>query len=178
MPRPLLLLDVDGVLNPFAAPPERRPEGYATHRMRPNGWDAPGLKPLRVWLNPAHGPLLLALPYELVWATTWMDEANRWISPQLGLPELPFIAWPEMFAVDENGVHWKTRHLVEYAAGRPFAWVDDELGDPDRAWVAGHHGGEALLHRVDPRIGLTDADFEALDTWARGREPGGDGSRP
>ncbi len=33
MNRPLLLIDVDGPLNPYAAPPHRRPDGYQTHRM-------------------------------------------------------------------------------------------------------------------------------------------------
>jgi hypothetical protein len=59
MSRPLLFLDVDGPLNPYAAQPERRPEGYTTIRatVRPG-------RPLRVWLNPSHGPALLSLDYD------------------------------------------------------------------------------------------------------------------
>lgn len=50
--RPILYLDVDGPLNPYAAKPHRRPEGYSTHRMLPDSWRARGYrKPLRVWLN-------------------------------------------------------------------------------------------------------------------------------
>ncbi len=64
------------------------------------------------------------------------------------------------------GIHWKTAALVAYAAGRPFAWVDDEIGADDRAWVAAHHPGRALLHRVDPRRGLTATDYETLTAWA------------
>lgn len=66
--RPLLLLDVDGPLNPYAAKPSRRPPGYATHRMLPDSWVASSprprasTRPLRVWLNPGHGPALLGLP--------------------------------------------------------------------------------------------------------------------
>ena len=40
MSRPLLYIDVDGPLNPYAAEPERRPAGYSTHRMKPEGWIA------------------------------------------------------------------------------------------------------------------------------------------
>ncbi|MGW4520279.1 hypothetical protein [Amycolatopsis sp. NPDC004378] len=36
----------------------------------------------------------------------------------------------------DPGPHWKTRPIVEHAAGRPFAWVDDETTDADRSWVA------------------------------------------
>ncbi len=35
-----------------------------------------------------------------------------------------------------NGLRWKTRTLVEWAAGRPFARGGDEVTDTDRAWVA------------------------------------------
>lgn len=45
------------------------------------------------------------------------------------------------------------------------AWVDDEVSDLDRAWVAAHHQGPALLHRVDSAIGLPDTDLAALDDW-------------
>jgi hypothetical protein len=64
-----------------------------------------------------------------------------------------------------RGVHWKTPFLVEYAAGRPFAWVDDELGSADRAWVSARHGGDALRHRVDPRVGITPEDYAILAEW-------------
>ncbi|MFD7491011.1 hypothetical protein ACFV8T_01075 [Streptomyces sp. NPDC059832] len=166
--RPLLFLDVDGPLNPYDAPPHKRPEGYSTHRMRPTGWDHPWNKPLRVWLNHGHGDQLLALPYDLVWATTWQDEANDWIGPHLGLPKLPVVNWPTTAQQGESGLHWKTRTLAEYAAGRPFAWVDDELGPQDREWIAGHHGAPALLHRVSARVGLRPDDFGTLTGWATG----------
>jgi hypothetical protein len=59
------------------------------------------------------------------------------------------------------GVHWKTPFLVEFAA----AWVDDELGEADRDWVSARHTGDALLHKVDPRVGLTAADYAILAGW-------------
>jgi len=164
--KPLLFLDVDGPLNPYAAKPSRRPEGYETHRMRPSGWDLPWQKPLRVWLNPDHGSYLLGLPFDLVWATTWAAEANEWIAPHIGLPELPFVDWPEKHAKRDDGTYFKTHDLVAYAAGRPFAWVDDEIGDADREYVARVHAGPALLHHVNPAKGLLDDDFHQLHVWA------------
>ncbi len=179
--RPLLLVDVDGPLNPYAAKPHRRPEGYGTHRLSTPRWEAAerrrlaqwGLpdrlaKPLRVWLNPHHGRALNALPFDLVWATTWEEEANAFIAPVLGLPELPFIAWRSPRAEPGGGVFWKTPEIVAWTQGRAFAWIDDEITDADRAWVDTHHVGPALLHRVDPRSGLTDDDFAVLTAWATG----------
>lgn len=175
--RPLLLLDVDGPLNPWRADPCDGPAGYGSYDMRPTGWEPPR-PPLRVLLNVGHGPRLLALACRLVWATTWEAQANTWIAPVLGLPELPFVPLPrpqprpqprpgDGGSEGESGrVHWKTRILMEWADGRPFAWVDDEITDADRACVARHYHGEAHLHRVDPAKGLLPADFATLGVWA------------
>jgi hypothetical protein len=162
--RPLLFLDVDGPLNPYAAKPERRPAGYTTLRV-PRERE-PGTT-LRVWLNPEHGRALLDLEYELCWATAWEGRANRWVGPTINLPELPYVDFGAVRLQERpDGVHWKTAVVVEYAGGRPFAWVDDELGDLDHAYVAAHHPGPALLHHVNPRIGLLDEDFTVLADFA------------
>ncbi|WP_199923446.1 hypothetical protein [Streptomyces sp. NRRL F-5123] len=168
MSRPLLYLDVDGPLNPYAAQPERRPPGYTTLRVT-LGPDRSALsgRTLRVWLAPWHGPALLDLGYELYWATTWMADANRWIAPVLGLPELPYVDFGDALLSERpDGVHWKTAALVDHAAGRPFAWVDDEQSALDGEYVAGHHPAPALLHHVSPRLGLRPADFETLAEWS------------
>ncbi|MEU5294539.1 hypothetical protein [Streptomyces umbrinus] len=175
MNRPLLFLDVDGPLNPYAAESEKCPSGYTTlivpqddgaHGER--GGLSARRRPLLVWLNPEHGKALLGLGYELCWATTWMDDANRWIAPVLGLPELPFVDFGgALFRDRPDGVHWKTVPLIDYADGRPFAWVDDEQSDLDQAYVTAHHRGPGLLHHVNPRIGMRESDFRTLTDFAR-----------
>jgi hypothetical protein len=180
--KPLLLVDVDGPLNPYAAHRNQRPDGYQTFRMLPPTWvtderrrlDMWGLldrrmKPLRVWLNPSHGSALAELPYELVWATTWEHEANEFIGPVLGLPELPFIAWSSRQS--EDGLNWKTRQIVGWVDGRAFAWIDDEITEADRAWVSENHRGPAHLLRIDPRKGLLAEDFADLADWGAQFKP-------
>lgn len=176
---PLLLLDVDGPLNPFAARLRLRPRGFTTHRIKPADWIArhaplpeEQVAPLRVWLRPGHGPQLAALPYDLVWATTWMHGANKHIGPVLGLPELPVIEWRELFTPGPDGVHWKLPQIVEWARGRPFAWVDDGITDSDHRYVSVHHDGPALLHWVSPRRGLRARDFAVLRDWEAGVRAG------
>lgn len=173
--KPLLLLDVDGPLNPWKANPSRRPEGYTTRRLRPEGWKNPRKRPLRVWLKPSHGPELMKLPFELVWCTTWKHEANEMIGPVLGLPELPVITFDRNWKLPTrgDGTYFKTHDLVAWVAGRPFAWVDDEITDFDRDYVAEHHKAAALLHYINPRTGLLDEDFKALAAWAAGLQERG-----
>ncbi|MER6777969.1 MULTISPECIES: hypothetical protein [unclassified Streptomyces] len=160
--RPLLFLDVDGPLIPFGAGPHELPGGYPAYGT------GDGANPLLARLDPALGSRLLALPCELVWATTWMADANAWVAPRIGLPDLPVVSWPDQSEGDGPGrTHWKTPALAAYAAGRPFAWVDDEITAADRTWVRAHHPAPALLHRVDPRFGLGPADFTTLAAWLR-----------
>ncbi|MDN3028752.1 HAD domain-containing protein [Streptomyces sp. S.PB5] len=158
----LLFLDIDGTILPFGS---SRP--YPLYEG-PEGPVAAG-HPLLARADPGLGGRLAALGCVLVWATTWTTEdANDLLAPWLGLPPLPTVDWPDP-PPDEEGVrHWKTRSLVEWAAGRPFVWVDDEIGAVDRAWVAAHHPAPALLHRVDHRYGLTDADFMVVREWLGG----------
>lgn len=73
---PLPLLDVDGPLIPIGGGPPTAPEGDPG---RANVIDASdGLSnPLLSRLNPMHGERLSMLMCELVWATTWMADANE-----------------------------------------------------------------------------------------------------
>ncbi|MCR3750876.1 HAD domain-containing protein [Lentzea californiensis] len=157
--RPLVFLDVDGTLLPHGGV---QLPSTLEHWAE---WQLPS-NPHLAALAPEHGTRLLALGCDLMWATAWMHDANAVIAPLLGLPQLPVADLPDAPLEDEAGVlHWKTRALVEIAAGRPFVWVDDEISDLDRVWVAERHREGALLLRVDSATGVTDADFVRLEAW-------------
>ncbi|MEU7256468.1 hypothetical protein AB0B21_11750 [Streptomyces rimosus] len=174
--RPLLFLDIDGPLHPYATLSGTCPEEYITvdlpaEARRPSAAAGPRsyVRPGTMWLNPVHGPALLALGFELCWASTWMGDANRWIGPVLGLPPLPFVDFGDALLRERpDGVHWKSAPLVAHAGGRPFAWVDDEQTDADNAHITATHRAESLLYHVNPRIGLRHEDFTALAEFSAG----------
>ncbi|MET7511564.1 hypothetical protein [Streptomyces albidoflavus] len=153
MALPLLLLDVDGVLNPFAAP--TCPEGYREYAFFPE--DDP---PVR--LRAAHGPWLRALfrTFEPAWATGWEDEANVFLAPALELPALPVVRFPPVpFDPAE-----KVPAIDAFAGDRPAAWVDDAHTEAGTAW-ARSRAAPTLLLPSDPARGLTAEMVAELDAW-------------
>lgn len=152
MERPLLFLDVDGPLIPFGASPGRLQRPASGAEVLPDQGN-----PLLARLDRAVGARLMALGCDLVWASTWGDEANEAVAPRIGLPRLPVVEWPDGFTEDgPRGLHWKTRALVEWAGPRPFIWVDDEISDMDRLWVAAQHRGRrCCIASTRPRASPT-----------------------
>lgn len=168
--KPLLLLDVDGVLNPWAA--GERPGEFVEYRFRLQRW---GRKRLRVWLNPGHGAELRALAeragIELAWATTWGHRANVLVGPAIGLPELPVIEFAG--AHDDGLPSWKFPAVARFAYGRPLAWLDDDFGlfPEARAAFLAKRNADGLateLLDVDPKVGLTGEDLGAVGRWVAG----------
>ncbi|MFF8962255.1 HAD domain-containing protein [Streptomyces globisporus] len=152
-PRPLLLLDVDGVLNPFVAP--ACPPGYREHGFFPD--DDP---PVR--LNDSHAPwpALLSARFDLVWATGWEDEANTYLAPHFNLPPLPVIRFPPVpFAPAA-----KVPPIAAFTGDRPAAWVDDAHTAEARLW-AESRTARTLLVATDPARGLTEVAVRTLLRW-------------
>jgi hypothetical protein len=109
--RPLLFLDVDGPLIPIGGHRDAA-DSHLDRRLTPASALALASNPLLYRLDARCGRWLAALPCELVWATTWMADANEVIGPLLGLPELPIVQWPEDADNDQPGS----------CTGRPGVW--------------------------------------------------------
>ncbi len=165
----MLLLDVDGVLNPYGAD---CPPGFVEHALFPDEHE-----PVR--LCAAHGGWIaeLADRYDVVWATAWGELANRLLGPLLGLPRFPVVPFPDPPFPAEA----KVPAVDRLVGGRPAAWVDDMLGPAASDWAA-RRGVPTLLLPVEPALGWTREVVERALGWAvsegRGRTTRSPGSGP
>jgi hypothetical protein len=154
--RPLLAVDVDGVISLF---------GFD------DPTDAPGefhlIDGVAHCISLAAGERLrrLAEWYDLVWATGWEERANEYLPTLLGLPEeLPYLTFNGRARF--GSAHWKLDAIGEYACDRPLAWIDDCIDESCRSWAHMRHG-PTLLVPVEPQRGLEEAQTEAMISWAR-----------
>jgi hypothetical protein len=151
--KPLLFVDIDGVISLFGFPPDRRP---------PGAWaNVDGV--VHLLSATARGHLLeLSEHFELVWASGWEEKANEHLPVALELPgPLPYLT----FAPADTHGHWKLAALEAHAGDRPLAWIDDAHDDACRAWAAAR-AAPTLLVATDPATGLTDAHVAQLTAWA------------
>jgi hypothetical protein len=154
-PRPILLVDVDGVLNPWAAADV--PAGYASYDFFPGE---------RVLLCAGHGKLLirLAAQFELVWATAWEHRANQLICPVLALPQLPVIEFP----LDGSDLSFrKLPSVIEAVGNRPCAWIDDAHRSDHYSWAERRRVPTWMVD-IDPALGFTSEVAGRLADWAAG----------
>lgn len=156
--KPLLFLDVDGVLSTY---------GFAGDRDDPrNLHQVDGiLHHIRAEMGPRVKRLLPH--FESLWATGWGERANEHLVFILGMPEeLEVIEFATRPSTDGSG-HWKLEELTERAGDRPAAWVDDGHNEACEAWADGREA-PTLLVSTDPHVGLTDEQVERLIAWADG----------
>lgn len=155
--RPVLAVDVDGVISLFGfeGPLDEVPGRFHL------------IDGIAHCISDGAGPMLLRLAevYELVWATGWEERANDYLPRILGLPEeLPALRFDGRARF--GTAHWKLDAISEYAAERPLAWIDDSLDETCHAWAADRQA-PTLLVPTESAIGITEAQVEALLSWAR-----------
>jgi hypothetical protein len=182
--RPLLFLDVDGVLNAFRAwelvhrwrglvPGNvRAPEGYR-HAVA-DGYD--------LLLRPEHASWLADLDQraEIVWATMWMDRAPAALAPVLGYGERwPFVDFraAQGYALGQRtgqGVgSYKFPGVVAWAGDRPLVWIDDDLEPAIYDWAARRDAGgiPTFLVQPSPDEGWTASERDAVLAFLEAAAP-------
>jgi hypothetical protein len=147
MTKPILLLDVDGVLSVIdKTAPQRQV------RLRGNSF-----YPIK---NSRPFMLLVWRLFEVHWMTAWKAHANR-IAEWAGLPERPVLLgkWGEGFE------DWKAHAVSKFnTVGRRVAWIEDGIGTEAKTIVA--ERGWAYFH-CDSFVGVTDEHIEGLTEFAK-----------
>lgn len=163
---PILLLDVDGVLN---APCRDLPEGW--ERGYFNGfvlaWDPTVTARL--------GELHKSGRVEIRWLTTWTTDADRLLAGPMGLPR-GLTAYerdtgPSGFAGPWGGRSgwWKldvARAVAEAGPDRRIVWIDDDLAEQAAdtgEWLAAH--SHVLVVAPDLFVGLTHEQLDEIEAW-------------
>ena len=155
--KPLLLVDVDGVISLFGFDARQPPQGQFQF-----------VDGIAHFLSAVAGDHLRALSeaYELAWCTGWEEKANEYLPFALGLPgPLPLVTFD---ACDRPaGAHWKLAGIGAYDLDptRPLAWVDDAHDEHCTAWASARHG-PTLLVTTKPAVGITDEHVTVLQDWA------------
>lgn len=157
--RPLLLVDIDGVVSLFGFAPDDRPAGVwaqiegIAHLLSPRAAAA---------LRDVEGD------FDCVWCTGWEEKANENLPGLLGLGP-----WPTLHFDRPSGPgtsmagHWKLDAIDAHCGpDRAVAWVDDVLDDACERWAAGRPG-PTLLVPTSAAAGLTDREAGVLRRWAR-----------
>lgn len=190
--RPLLLLDVDGVLNalgwplPDVWPQWRAGTASADGRDYPIAWAPEVVRRLVEWHEAGR--------VEVQWLTTWGHAANRSLRHLLGMPELVVTGTYQDAAEPDDGANagepdegadalaavtpaardeltgrwWKfdvVRRVVAEQPGRRIVWLDDDLaGQRDlRDWV--QQAADCLPLAPLPITGLRPDDLEVVSAW-------------
>jgi hypothetical protein len=153
--RPILFVDVDGVISLFGFEPQGTP---------PGGFHS--IDGILHCIGSDAGPRLarVAGRFELVWATGWEEKANEYLRSILEMPgDLPVLTFDGRAVF--GTAHWKLQAIEEYARERPMAWIDDSLDKRCTRWAA-RRSAPTLLVETNPAVGITDEHVDTLLRFA------------
>lgn len=103
--------------------------------------------------------------FDIVWASEWGHNAHTAFSEALGLPAEPWPFLPVQFD--------KLAAIRAYARGLPWVWIDGDVVD---LHPQAPESGEGIVVRVDPGVGLSGLDVDALVDRVRGLPGAGGGA--
>jgi hypothetical protein len=160
--RPLLLVDIDGVISLFGGKGRSSGSPFAGRAGSFHSID--GMPHFLSSTAAAH-LLDLQRDFELAWCSGWEEKANEHLPHLLGLPPaLPFLRFER--SVGRANAHWKLDAIDEFAGVRALAWIDDALNAACHEWAAAR-SAPTLLVQTEPEHGLTEREAQLLGAWAK-----------
>lgn len=185
-PRGVLILDIDGSINPFFARhtledhPEKLP-GFEEHFLRDEAYgDA------RVFLQTAvlrdSLSKLQELGIELVWGSAWNENSNlilKMLFPE-GAEHWPTVIFPEEIDFTPPIQSWKLATVREFIEARygdsgPLIWIDDEIFGDAEDWLRSRPARSYML-RPNRHSGATAEDWSSIVSFAESLDGSKDGA--
>jgi hypothetical protein len=156
--KPLLFVDIDGVISLWGFGPDTCPPGV---------WRLVDGIPHFLSSTAAQALLELSADFEMVWCSGWEEKADEHLPHALGIPRaLPHLSFGRPVGGRTNPhAHWKLDAIEEYAGDRPMAWIDDAHDEACRAWARARRA-PTLLVVTEPSLGLGDAHAQRLRAFA------------
>jgi len=146
-----LYLDVDGVIN------AQMPYGWGKlAKGKAAGW--------RIRWAPRMIDALAAMDVELVWTTTWRDEAVTELAPLIGWGGHGRVLHPLDGDLIWPSIDWKFDAVRADQIGNPspYIWLDDELEAQHK-----RHGG--LVVTVPSVTGISPRLIDLMNTYIGGQ---------
>lgn len=159
MSRARLYLDVDGVINASQA------MGWGKLKKGPA---RSGGMTWRITWAPAMIEELRQLDVELVWTTTWRDDALKSIAPLIGWGEHGRVLHPIAPPGNQPSIYWKVVSVAQdqRESKTPFIWIDDELTDLEpHEFVGLTPRPTALLLSPNPLTGISPRHISKIKNW-------------
>lgn len=180
--KPVLFLDIDGVINVIP-----RNRGNINKLPHLRVWDE--WKTVEILTYPiTYSPQLIAhlnrisKKVEIVWLTTWREQAIKDFAPVVGLDAFRHIdprgseyPWGSQlsFAGPTDLRWWKLNGVLDElnSVGRPFIWIDDDLRSPTKKYVrklAEEQDVPNLMFMPYDTMGIERDHIERIDEFLSG----------
>lgn len=154
--KPYLFLDIDGVLNRISSHGDTWPD-FELHKLAPfNG------NTFYLWLSKSMATELISLPVDIVWLTTWAEEAPRLVAPILGMPEYPVAGFGTDMTEGRGSKLGCVEWWMDTHGERPFIWIDDDAIPHFAAEDFKEVGWNALLIEPNYTVGITWDHINAI----------------
>lgn len=149
-----LLLDIDGVFNPFLCP-NLTERGFILYQ---SGWITWSIDLINhaSWLRNVENDV------NIVWVSSWLEDSNH-LSAMFGLYNalLPHVE----LSRTGKGDTWKLDSVKEWVKNNTspedtIVWIDDEVYSDAFEWA--DRNNNILIIKTDPAIGLTEDEWQRM----------------
>jgi hypothetical protein len=153
--KPLLFVDIDGVLSLWGFRMDEWPTDGAWHQID-------GMSHFLSARAARHLQALCAR-FDPVWCSGWEEKADEYLPHLLDVPRFPHLSFERN--PGRGHAHWKLAAIESYAENRSLAWIEDAFNAACFTWAQARPA-PTLLVQTDPLTGLDERAAGELERWA------------